>query len=234
MLKLPCAGSFAPARAPPSSSTSSHPAARTAETRRPPFVYDRTLGESRLFCALELSLAPRAVDVDGEAVYGGGPPRISLAPAARDALDGASKLHGDAALAGLAAAATRGTLGGHALASCDITVEGAALDGDSSLGAVRAACAAALRDALDHAAPAVLEPVMRVDVAVPEARLGAVLDDLAAGRRARVVDVATAGGRATVVARAPLAELLGYATALRSATAGEATFALEYAHHAPR
>ena len=43
-----------------------------------------------------------------------------------------------------------------------------------------------------------------------------------------------AGGRATVVARAPLAELLGYATALRSATAGEATFALEYAHHAPR
>ena len=208
--------------------------APTAETRRPPFVYDRTLGESRLFCALELSLAPRAADVDGEAVYGGGPPRISLAPAARDALDGASKLHGDAALAGLAAAATRGSLGGHALASCDITVEGAALDGDSSLGAVRAACAAALRDALDHAAPAVLEPVMRVDVAVPEARLGAVLDDLAAGRRARVVDVATAGGRATVVARAPLSELLGYATALRSATAGEATFALEYAHHAPR
>ena len=39
---------------------------------------------------------------------------------------------------------------------------------------------------------------------------------------------------ATVVARAPLSELLGYATALRSATAGEATFALEYAHHAPR
>ena len=67
--------------------------APTAETRRPPFVYDRTLGESRLFCALELSLAPRAADVDGEAVYGGGPPRISLAPAARDALDGASKLH---------------------------------------------------------------------------------------------------------------------------------------------
>ncbi|KAH8043254.1 hypothetical protein JL721_13165 [Aureococcus anophagefferens] len=71
--------------------------APTAETRRPPFVYDRTLGESRLFCALELSLAPRAADVDGEAVYGGGPPRISLAPAARDALDGASKLHGAAA-----------------------------------------------------------------------------------------------------------------------------------------
>jgi elongation factor G len=78
---------------------------------------------------------------------------------------------------------------------------------------------------------------MALEVVVPEPNLGAVLADLTVARQAAVKSVASRGAglaqRHVVTADAPLAKLLGYATTLRSLTAGEGVFTMEYAHHAP-
>lgn len=79
--------------------------------------------------------------------------------------------------------------------------------------------------------------VMALEVVVPEPSLGAVLTDLTVARQASVKSVASRGAglaqRHVIIADAPLSNLLGYATSLRSLTAGEGLFAMEYAHHAP-
>ncbi len=81
-------------------------------------------------------------------------------------------------------------------------------------------------EAARAAAPVLLEPVMQVDVVVPEPNLEDVLGDLA-GRRGRVEELGTRGTQRTVVARAPFAELLGYVTELRSRTQGRGSTAMK-------
>lgn len=79
--------------------------------------------------------------------------------------------------------------------------------------------------------------VMALEVVVPEPSLGSVLTDLTVARQASVKSVASRGAglaqRHVIIADAPLSNLLGYATSLRSLTAGEGLFTMEYAHHAP-
>ncbi|WP_405140091.1 hypothetical protein [Nocardia sp. NBC_01388] len=70
---------------------------------------------------------------------------------------------------------------------------------------------------------ALLEPLLELTVTAPEESLGAVLGDLAA-RRGRVLDSVARGGTVVVTASAPLAEVFGYATRLRSRTQGRGTF----------
>jgi elongation factor G len=91
----------------------------------------------------------------------------------------------------------------------------------------RIAAQAALRKAIQTAGPAMLEPIMEVEVVVPEEFLGDVLGDLAA-RRAQVEDVGVRGGQRTVLAKLPLRQLFGYATAVRSASQGRATFTMKF------
>ena len=91
----------------------------------------------------------------------------------------------------------------------------------------RIAAQSALRKAITAAGPAMLEPIMEVEVAVPEEFLGDVLGDLAA-RRAQVEDVGVRGGQRTVRAKLPLRQLFGYATAVRSASQGRATFSMTF------
>ena len=84
-----------------------------------------------------------------------------------------------------------------------------------------------LVDALDQAGMVVLEPVMRLEVSAPAEQIGAVLQDLQA-RRARVAQVETlTDGCSHVVALVPVANMLSYATTLRSITAGRALFTAE-------
>lgn len=160
----------------------------------------------------------------------------------------------DALLGGLHDALSRGPAGGYPMAGLTLTVTSATRFGDRTTpGAVRFAAASAVARAAREAGGGLLEPMMEAEVSVPEAHVGAVLQDLTANRRAEVrsVDgpslsgadrkgqaaVARAGGlgvgvRHELRVRVPLRELLGYATTLRSLSAGEASFTMELGGYA--
>ena len=93
--------------------------------------------------------------------------------------------------------------------------------------ALAAAAGKALRQALEAAQPALMQPVMAIEVVVPETNLGAVLGDLQA-RAAMITDTGNRGETAEIRAEAPLAALLGYTTSLRSLTQGRGQFSMEF------
>ena len=97
----------------------------------------------------------------------------------------------------------------------------------AALGA-RIAGGEALRRALGEAGVRLLEPIMSVEVVVPEEFMGAVVGDLNS-RRAQIQDLGYRGTKRTVIAKVPLKGLFGYATAVRSATQGRATFTMKFA-----
>ena len=97
---------------------------------------------------------------------------------------------------------------------------------DSSEIAFRSAASMALREAAQAARPALLEPIMALEIVTPEEHLGDVLGDLNM-RRGQVRDVAQRDGTRVIEASVPLAELFGYATTLRSLTRGRAGYSME-------
>lgn len=113
-----------------------------------------------------------------------------------------------------------------------ILVDGSFHEVDSSEYAFRNCAAQALREALKKSGTVVLEPVMRVEATVPEDLVGPVVGDLSA-RRGKLLSIEGKGPLAVVVARAPLAELFGYATALRSLTSGRGTFSMRFDRYEP-
>ena len=102
---------------------------------------------------------------------------------------------------------------------------------DSSDVAFKIAAAIAVRDAMLRARPVLLEPVMSVEVVVPEDFVGDVVGDLSA-RRGRLVGSMLRADGHVVRATVPLSEMFGYATALRSATQGRALFTMQFSHYA--
>ena len=103
---------------------------------------------------------------------------------------------------------------------------------DSSEGAFRWAGALAFREAARNGAAVLLEPVMRVEVVVPEEYMGDVIADLN-GRRGKIRSMEARGGTQIVSARVPLAEMFGYATELRSRTQGRATYSMHFDRYEP-
>lgn len=94
----------------------------------------------------------------------------------------------------------------------------------------RLACSMALKKAINEAGPVLLEPVMRVEVMVPEEFMGEVLGDLNA-RGGSVEMVEPKGGTNVVRASVPLKAMFGYSTSLRSATQGRAIFTMQFSHY---
>ena len=187
-------------------------------------IYDATLGGQRLFCGLRLRLKPLADEEAYEPDVPISTTNVDATPLLREALE-----------EGLAAAATRGVLRGQALAGVAVEALSLQTDGPATTpGAVRACAALALADALKRAQPVLLEPIVRLEIEAPDRAVGDVLSDLATARRAKVLDVTSRATRSVIIANAPLETLLGYSTALRSLTQGEATFAQAFAHLAPR
>ncbi|HEX9615838.1 MAG TPA: elongation factor G, partial [Anaerolineales bacterium] len=88
----------------------------------------------------------------------------------------------------------------------------------------------AFKLAVKEAAPVMLEPIMNVQITVPEANMGDVLGDLNT-RRARVQGMDTQKGRSIVTAQVPLAEMQRYNTDLRSITGGRGVFTMEFSHY---
>lgn len=123
--------------------------------------------------------------------------------------------------------ATSGPLGGYPMVGMTVTVvDGQYHPVDSSEIAFSRAGAIAFRKAVNNASPVFLEPIMKLEVTVPEEHVGAVAGDLNA-RRAEITGMKRAGGYCKLQANVPLATMFGYATVLRSMTHGRGTHTLE-------
>ena len=112
-------------------------------------------------------------------------------------------------------------------------VDGSSHDVDSSEIAFEIAGAWAVEEALRRSGTAVLEPVMAVDVVIPDDYVGDVLASLLS-KRGEVQGTEPRGGSSVIRAEVPLATMFGYASALRSATQGRGTFSMEFSHYAVR
>ncbi len=101
---------------------------------------------------------------------------------------------------------------------------------DSSEMAFKIASVQAFRKAFEEAAPVILEPIVAVNVTVPDSYMGDVIGDLNT-KRAKVLGMNPADGETTIEAQVPLAEMLRYATDLRSITQGRGSFSVEFDHY---
>ncbi|NLC22957.1 MAG: elongation factor G [Oxalobacter sp.] len=127
-----------------------------------------------------------------------------------------------------------GVMAGYPVVDVKVTLFfGSYHDVDSNENAFRMAASMALKDGLRKANPALLEPMMAVEVETPEDYAGTVMGDLSS-RRGMVqgMDEIPGGGGKIIKAEVPLSEMFGYATALRSATQGRATYTMEFKHYA--
>ena len=122
----------------------------------------------------------------------------------------------------------RGVLAGYPMVDVKATLfYGSYHEVDSSENAFRMAASQAFRDAALRADPRLLEPIMAVEVVTPEEYMGAVTGDLSS-RRGAILGMEDAPAGKIIRAEVPLAEMFGYATALRSATQGRATYTMEF------
>ncbi len=129
---------------------------------------------------------------------------------------------------GIRDALTTGVLAGYPIEDVSVSLyDGSHHDVDSSEAAFKVAGAAAFRGAAKKAGAVLLEPVMRVEVVVPEEYMGDVIGDLNS-RRGKVRSMEARGGTQIVDSRVPLAEMFGYATELRSRTQGRATYSMHF------
>jgi elongation factor G len=110
-------------------------------------------------------------------------------------------------------------------------VDGSYHEVDSSEMAFQIAGSMALKEALKRANPVLLEPVMDVEVVVPEEFMGDVMGDLSS-RRGQIQGMDSRGGGQVIRAMVPLSEMFGYATTVRSRTQGRATFTMQFDHYA--
>ena len=135
---------------------------------------------------------------------------------------------------GVREAADSGVLAGNPVTDIKVTlIDGSFHEVDSSEMAFKMAAIFAFREGIERGKPVLLEPIMHVELVMPEEFLGDVLGQVSA-RRALIQGVEMRPGNAQAIrALAPLAELFGYATELRSATQGRGVFSMEFDHYAP-
>jgi elongation factor G len=134
---------------------------------------------------------------------------------------------------GIEEALDGGALAGFPLVDLKAAVfDGSYHEVDSSDMAFKICASMGLKDAARRAEPILLEPVMAVEVVVPEEYMGAVTGDLTA-RRGRIIRSEVHAGAQILGAMVPLAKMFGYATDLRSATQGRATYTMQFAHYEP-
>ena len=132
---------------------------------------------------------------------------------------------------GIEEAARSGVLGGYEVVDFKATVlDGSYHDVDSSEMAYKIAGSMALKDALEKAHCVLLEPVMKVEVLMPEEYMGDVIGNLTA-RRCRIEGTEMRGNAQVVDAICPLSEMFGYSTDLRSRTQGRGTFTMQFDHY---
>jgi elongation factor G len=133
--------------------------------------------------------------------------------------------------AGLEDALQRGVLAGFPLVDIKARLfDGSYHDVDSSEMAFKIAASLALKNAASKCKPVILEPVMRVEVTIPEEYMGDIMGQITA-RRGRVEGMVARGNAQIVKAMVPLSEMFGYATSLRSSTQGRGVFSMHFDHY---
>jgi elongation factor G len=181
-------------------------------------TFDRELAGKHHFAEVRLSLSPRP--------RGSGNSFVSLLPEGHPAQNFVAVI-GQA----VAEALEGGVVYGHpavdlAVALTDATVK----EGVSSEMAFRIAAMTALKQAFAQAQPQLLEPIMKVEIIAPEEFTGEIMGDFAA-RKGKVEQLTAKGVVRLVTGTAPLAEMFGYATSLRSLSQGRGTFTLQFDHY---
>ncbi len=126
----------------------------------------------------------------------------------------------------------KGVLAGYPIEDIEVTLyDGSYHEVDSSEMAFKLAASMGFKEACRKANPAILEPMMKVEVEVPENFMGDVIGDLNR-RRGQVNNMGDRSGNKIVDAFVPLSEMFGYSTDLRSATQGRASYSMEFDHYA--
>jgi elongation factor G len=124
-----------------------------------------------------------------------------------------------------------GILAGYPVIDLKVTlVDGSYHDVDSNEMAFKIAASIAMKEAVMKAQPTLLEPVMKVEVEVPDNFLGNVIGDLNS-RRGQIEGQEAAANISKVAAKVPLGEMFGYATNIRSNTQGRGIFSMEFSHY---
>ncbi|ABK61741.1 MULTISPECIES: elongation factor G [Clostridium] len=132
---------------------------------------------------------------------------------------------------GIQEAAQSGILGGYPVINFKVKCyDGSYHDVDSSEMAFKVAGSMAFKNGMAKATPVLLEPVMKVEIVVPEEYMGDVMGDVNS-RRGRIEGMNPRGGAQVIAAFVPLSEMFGYATVLRSRTQGRGTYSMEFANY---
>jgi elongation factor G len=148
-------------------------------------------------------------------IVGGSVPKEYIAPTGR----------------GVAETLTNGVLAGFPVVDVKVTlVDGSYHDVDSNEQAFAIAGSMGFKDGMRKAKPQLLEPIMKVEVSMPEEYMGDVMGELA-GRRGHILGMESRGTTQIVSAQVPLATMFGYSTELRSMTQGRATYSMEFDHY---
>ena len=181
-------------------------------------LFKRQTGGRGMFAHVEIEIEP-GQEGDGftflDRIVGGAIPREYIPGVKR----------------GIEEAMGRGVLAGFPVMDVKVSlVDGSFHEVDSSEIAFRIAGTLAFQEAVKKARPALVEPIMRVEVTVPEEYMGNVVGDLAS-RRGSIVKMQTRGQVQVIEARVPLATMFGYATDVRSVTQGRATFTMQFNHY---
>ena len=178
-------------------------------------VFDRELAGKKQYARVQLLVEPRERGSGNKVVCTideGSIPTIIISPL-RESISNAMEA---------------GPLGGYPVVDVQATITGCEYrEGESTEMAYRIAGSQAVRDALLHGGPILLEPVMKVQVIVPEDFLGAALEGLNS-RKGRVEGISTQLKTKVVDGLVPLSTMFGYSTDLRSATQGRGTFSMEF------
>jgi elongation factor G len=125
-----------------------------------------------------------------------------------------------------------GVLAGYPVVDVKVTLfDGSYHDVDSNENAFKMAAIFAFKDGMRAGTPVLLEPIMAVEVEMPEEKMGDVMGDLSA-RRGVILGMEDLAGGKTIKAEVPLGEMFGYSTTVRSLTQGRATYTMEFKHYA--
>jgi elongation factor G len=189
-------------------------AAGVAETG----VFDRELVGRRHFAEVRLTLAPRP--------RGAGNSFVSLLPEGHPA-----QVFVPLIAQAVTEALEGGAVYGHPAVDIAVALTDAIVrEGQASEMAFRVAAMTALKQGLHAGQPQLLQPIMKVEIITPEDFTGEVMGDFAA-RKGKVEQMLAKGPVRFISGLAPLSEMFGYATALRSLTQGRGTFTLQFDHH---
>jgi elongation factor G len=167
-------------------------------------------------CKLRIEPMPRGSGFEfGNEIFGGAIPR-QYVPAVEK---------------GVRESAARGYLAGYPVVDFKITVvDGSYHDVDSSEMAFKLAARLGFRKCMEQAKPALLEPIMKLEIEAPDEFAGTLMGDLS-GRRGRVQGMESAGSGTIIRAEVPMAEVLSYGTSLTSMTQGRGSYRMEMAHY---